>query len=292
MRSLVFLDANYPDGRVADASAPQLKVTDFGATRGDGIFETMLVRGGEVRKLDAHLARLAASADMLDLAIPESATWRRAIDTALALEATGEDHLPEELTVKLIATRGVEGEGAAPTCWVLVSPLPDATVASRGRPISVLLLDRGYDYELAERAPWLLLGAKTLSYAINMAALRYAKKFGADDVIFTSADGKILEGPTSTVLVARVVDGVKTLTTPLLESGVLPGTTQSAIFEGARAAGWELGYGPLTPSDLLDADGVWLASSVRLLAPINRIDEQDIPVNDDLTAELAGFLER
>ncbi len=147
-------------------------------------------------------------------------------------------------------------------------------------------------------APWLLLGAKTLSYAVNIAALRYAHRQGADDVIFTSADGRVLEGPTSTVLLAHLetsddgAGGVRTirrLITPQLDSGILPGTSQGALFTAAKAAGWELGYGPLEPKDLLDADAVWLISSIRLLAPVNHIDGQEIGTPElrrQLTAEL------
>ena len=50
--------------------------------------------------------------------------------------------------------------------------------------------------------PWLLAGAKTLSYAVNMAALRHAERHGAGDVIFVSSDGYVLEGPRSTVVIA------------------------------------------------------------------------------------------
>ena len=93
------------------------------------------------------------------------------------------------------------------------------------------------------------MGAKTLSYAVNMAALRHARKQGADDVIFLSSDGRVLEGPTSTVLLAHVEESgdgttVKRLITPQLDSGILPGTSQGALFHAAKAAGWELGYGP------------------------------------------------
>ena len=62
---LVFLDPDFPDGRVADASKPQLLVTDLGVTRGDGVFETMLAVGGEVRKMQAHLDRLGVTAQVL-----------------------------------------------------------------------------------------------------------------------------------------------------------------------------------------------------------------------------------
>lgn len=297
---LVFLDPSCPDGRLADAATPQLMITDQGATRGDGIFETMLAVDGPVRKMQAHLDRLAGSAEALDLEIPDQEAWRRAIDTALAEHRSkypATDPTGDERVVKLIVTRGVEGADS-PTAWVQVSPAGSLGRRQRETGLDVILLDRGYDSEVGERAPWLLLGAKTLSYAVNMAALRHARKQGADDVIFVSSDGRVLEGPTSTVLLAHVEksdDGtqLKRLVTPQLDSGILPGTSQGALFGAAKAAGWELGYGPLEPRDLLDADAVWLISSVRLLAPVNRIDGQEIgtpAVQKELTAELNALL--
>lgn len=301
---LVFLDPAFDGGRVADASQPQLMATDLGATRGDGVFESLLAVGGRPRKIQAHLTRLAGSARLLELDIPAEDAWRRAVETAIrefrgqepaAAATVGTEQ--DEVVVKLIVTRGPEG-AAAPTCWVQASAPAAAGRRQRETGIDVILLDRGYDSEVGERAPWLLLGAKTLSYAVNMAALRYAHRQGADDVIFTSADGRVLEGPTSTVLLAHLetlddgAGGVRTirrLITPQLDSGILPGTSQGALFTAAKAAGWELGYGPLEPKDLLDADAVWLISSIRLLAPVNHIDGQEIGTPElrrQLTAEL------
>ncbi|SDL58572.1 aminodeoxychorismate lyase [Arthrobacter sp. ok362] len=299
---LVFLDPAFDGGRVADATQPQLMATDLGATRGDGVFESLLAVGGRPRKIQAHLTRLAGSARLLELDIPAEDAWRRAVDTAIgefrrqdpAAAATGGT---DEVVVKLLVTRGPEGAAAA-TCWVQASAPAAAGRRQRETGIDVILLDRGYDSEVGERAPWLLLGAKTLSYAVNMAALRYAHRHGAADVIFTSADGRVLEGPTSTVLLAHLetaddgAGGVRTirrLITPQLDSGILPGTSQGALFTAAKAAGWELGYGPLEPKDLLDADAVWLISSIRLLAPVNHIDGQEIGTPElrrQLTAEL------
>lgn len=286
MSSLVFLDPAYPAGRLADISAAHLPVTLQGVNRGDGVFESMLYTQQTVRKIEAHLARLAVSAETSDLVIPDAVSWRSAVDTAIAdFDASGG---AEEAVVKLVAMRGEHDEDPS-VCWVTVSPAPSLGKAQRETGVDVLLLDRGYDSKLAERAPWLMMGAKTLSYAVNMAALRYARKHGAQEVIFTSADGVLLEAPTATVLLAQRDGDTKRLLTPMLETGILPGTTQSAIFEAAKQDGWELGYGPLRPEDLYQADGVWLVSSIRLLTPVRTLDAKPIRMDAELHEQLSAL---
>lgn len=320
MTTLVFLDPAHPAGRLVDADVPAIVATDQGLTRGDGIFESLLAVNGVPRKLTAHLERLAGSAKAMDLHIPDAGAWQAAIAHAIsawrgshtagqaaddaghgaggaaARQAEAGQHEPQQCTVRLTATRGPEGATTA-TAWVAVSAVSPALAEQRKNGLAVLLLERGYDSDAAARAPWLLLGAKTLSYAVNMAALRHARSQGADDVIFTSRDGLVLEGPTSSVLLAHVSDDsgvpVKRLITPHLDTGILPGTTQGALFAAARDAGWELGYGPVTPGDLLDADAAWLISSIRLLAPVNTVDGQEIgtpEIRRALTRELSQLL--
>lgn len=118
--------------------------------------------------------------------------------------------------------------------------------------------------------PWLLAGAKTLSYAVNMAALRHAERHGAGDVVFVSTDGFVLEGPRSTVVIATTgSDGRTCLLTPPPWYPILRGTTQQALFEVARNSGYDCDYQALRPADLVAAQGVWLVSSITLAARVH-----------------------
>lgn len=59
---------------LAAAGSPLLHADDLAALRGDGVFETLLVRDGAACLLDAHLARLARSAELMDLPAPNLTT--------------------------------------------------------------------------------------------------------------------------------------------------------------------------------------------------------------------------
>src|SRR5699024_887410 len=147
--------------------------------------------------IDDHLARLARSAEAMDLPEPDLDLWRRAIEAAVAA------HDPcDEIVVRFVISRGVEATGTL-TAWALASAAPQHTLDERSTGIDVVPRGRGFHTDVASRAPWLLMGAKTLSYAVNMAGTRYAKSHGADEVVFVSSDGAILEAPTSTVVLVR-----------------------------------------------------------------------------------------
>ena len=173
------------------------------------------------------------------------------------------------------------------SAYVTVAALPPHIAAARTDGLSALVLDLGISAHGADQRPWLLAGAKTLSYAVNMAALRYAAGRGADDVIFVSTEGQVLEGPRSTVIIAvDGDDGRPCLLTPPPWYPILRGTTQRALFEAARNAGYDCDYRALTATDLLDARGVWLVSSVTLAARVHTLDGRALS-----PAPLAGAVE-
>ena len=115
--------------------------------------------------LDEHLARLERSAALMGLMLPTAGVWHRGVDAAVRAWQGG-----PEMAVRLVLARGAEHDQII--SYVLADPVSPTVMTQRRNGASALSLDRGIDYHLAGRAPWLLTGAKTLSYAVNMAALR------------------------------------------------------------------------------------------------------------------------
>ncbi|TCL87755.1 4-amino-4-deoxychorismate lyase [Curtobacterium sp. PhB142] len=256
-----------------------LQVQDLGITRGDGVFETITVVDGRPQALEAHLDRFGRSAAMLDLPAPDPDAWRQAIEAVCArLDPV------REAFAKTVLTRGVEGTDR-PTGWVYAAPSVDST-AARTEGISVVVLDRGYRHDVERTSPWLLQGAKTLSYAVNMAALREAARRGADDALFVSSDGYVLEGTRANLLL-KVGDR---LVTPRTDIGILAGTTQADVFRFAEQEGIETAYELVTLADLHAADALWLVSSVRQAAPIRSVNGDARAIDADLTDRINEFL--
>ncbi|PZO97260.1 MAG: aminodeoxychorismate lyase, partial [Corynebacterium urealyticum] len=202
---------------------------DAAVTRGDGIFESLLVRNGKAANLERHAERFAQSARALDLPEPPLHKWREATELAIADFFAGSEAdagAQAEAKCTWTYTRGRAATGV-PTAWVAVQEIPADVVAQRKSGVKVMSTPRLW--QVAEELP-----AKTLNYAATMATLRLARERGFEDVIFTDPKtGQVLEGATSTVV---AVKGSK-LRTPA-GKGILPGTTQAALFEYAAEQGF------------------------------------------------------
>lgn len=277
--------------RQQNPNLPMVFWDDAAVTRGDGVFETLLIREGKAGNLRRHAERFQASAKLLGLPEPIIASWEKA--TNMAIESWYEHPNAGDASCTWTLSRGRSTTGLA-SGWLTVNAVPAEKLREREQGVEVMTSPRGYTIDttlpgikdatrgevdqLAEpTAPWLTIGAKTLSYAANMAAVRWAKSNGFDDVIFTDGE-RVLEGATSTVVSFK---GDK-LRTPTPGGEVLPGTTQAALFAYASEQGWRCKTKKdLTVADLLGADSVWLVSSVRVAARVTRLDKHKLPRPDN-----------
>jgi len=251
------------DGEIRDSEQLMIPVTDEGLLRGDGVFEVLRLYGGRPFALDEHLERIARSA--AGIRLPADLDALRA-EIAALLEQAGE----VDSLLRVVLTRG--GRRIA-----IVEPLPPYPETARVRTIAF--------------APSRILdGLKTVSYAANMLAVRLAKEQGFDESLFVTPHGRVLEGTTWTLFYVRGGE----LLTPPLEERILQSITRRHVLEAAGGS-----ERVTTLDELLGAEEAFIASTVREVLPIARIDDTDLPqapgpvtqaARDALRARIAASL--
>jgi 4-amino-4-deoxychorismate lyase len=261
---------------------PALDPLDLALVRGEAVFEAMKVYGGRPFQLDAHLARLAASARAIELPLPEGLEAL----AARAVAAAGRG----EAILRLICTKGPEGSGGGPAAFAICTDIPASFEEDRRRGLRLVLLTTATDPLLRAASPWLLAGVKTISYATNMAAQRAARAAGADDAVLVGLGGELLEAPTASLWWRSG----QTLHTPSLELGILAGITRAVLRELAPTLGLKVLEGVFTAEDLAAADEAFLSSSTRELMPVIEVDGAPIATGHPgpTTAALQAALRR
>ena len=219
---------------------------------GEGVFETLHLRPDGPWLLAAHLDRLARSAALLGIPLPPR-DGLTGLATRAARTWTG-----GEGALRLIVTPA--------TCYATVDAVPAAARRERRTGIRLITADSG----IASRPPWSLAAAKTLSYAENLAARRWAHSQGADDVLWLRADGHALEAPTASLI---WLTGDTLCTVPPQQTGILPGTTAAHLLSRAPELGLRAEERMITAADLPTTDAIWLASSLRGLAEARTLND-------------------
>jgi 4-amino-4-deoxychorismate lyase len=250
---------------VVDPSQPWLHADDAGVLRGRAAFETMRVYAGRPFRLDAHLQRLAGSADVLGLPAPEPARLG-----PLAVEAVSAAATPD-CVLRVVWTGGREHDEQG-VGFALVTALPGGLEETRTRGVRLATLQLAIGAHARRSSPWLLPGVKSTSYAVNMAAVREANRRGADDALFLSAEDFLLEGPTSNVW---FVQG-HVVCTPSLDLGILAGVTRDTLLAAARDRGLQVVEDAFAVDRLRGAAEVFTSSSVREVMPVVAVDDAQV----------------
>lgn len=241
------------DGIPFDDREAAISVFDHGLLRGDGCFEALRSYGGRPFAVDEHLDRLHNSAQLLGIELPS----RTALASWIAAVATDGG----DCTVRIVVTRGGLEPFTPSRVIVLWEPIPDMPDVYSVLPVAAPWHPGGSKSELT--------GAKTLSYAQNMAAGRAAREAGFDDALLIGASGDVLEGPTYSVV--WVTDSV--METPSLDLGILSSITRQKVLQEATRAGIAVREGHFDLSRIQQADEVMVLSSVKEVRPVGRVGE-------------------
>ncbi len=246
------------DGVIVPAAQATISVLDRGLLLGDGCFEVLRTWGGVPVDLEAHLDRLLDTAAYLALQGVERAALTAAVARALAAGAGG--GAPEH-RIRIVVTRG-PGSLAAPLASlgpgrtiVIVEPLgPQPTRLSLAT-VDAPVLGRGH-------------GRKTLAYLDHVLARELARAAGADEALRLDADGGVAEGATCNVFAVRAGEVV----TPATEAGILPGIVRARVLDVCDFLALPTRVGPLAPRELVEADEVFVTSSLRGVVAVSCLD--------------------
>jgi branched-chain amino acid aminotransferase len=238
------------DGTITPTGDATIPLADDGLYRGDGVFEVIRLYKGRPYALGEHLDRLERSAATIELPVEREPLER---EIAALLEEFGDG----DAQLRLVVTRG--GRRIAAT-----EELPD-----KGETVALATV--------AYSPTIILTGVKSLSYGANMHATRLGQARGGDEALLVRPDGTVLEAPTSTIFWAAEGGGLRT---PALESGILDSITRRRIVEALEV---EEGIYPL--DDLMGAAEAFLASTVREVQPVTKVDETELTPGGPRTKE-------
>jgi 4-amino-4-deoxychorismate lyase len=263
---------------VDGARAETVPTDDRGLHYGDGLFETVLVRGGRPRFLELHLARLSSGCARLAIPFQAESAVRAEIAASCA-------HAPPLAVLKIIVTRGsATRRGYAPdgetprrvVCLYESAPLPAELRAG---------VDLVFATGSMSEHPG-LAGLKHLSRLENVWAAGEARAVGAFDAVMRTAAGQLVSGAMSNLFVVRS----GRVQTPRVDRAGVAGVLRQVVLRECPALGIAASEQTLGMADLVSADEVFVTNARIGVVPVRRVGEHACRMGS-MTSRLAGHLE-
>ena len=245
-------------------SQAKVAATDLAYLYGSGLYETLRTYHCRPFALREHFLRLQGGASRAFFPnLPVD-------DMADALKALAAMRAPRESYLRLAVSPGAQFPGTpwapgGPAAWTAYGgPLP---------PYNSAVHERGVRCVLSSRPRWNPAGfipaVKFASNAEIRMAKREAEEAGAYEALLLNPAGFLAEGSSSNIFLVKD----KKVITPDLASGILDGVARSLILKLASQARLVAEERPVLPSELYEADELFLASTLKEVVPVVKIGD-------------------
>ena len=259
--------------------APYVDPHDRGLQYGDGVFETIAVRGGTPELWDSHLERLMAGCRALDIPSPDPERLSEEVERVTASQT--------QCVVKLLITRGTGGRGyrkpdePKPTRLVMSSPFPDypSDWSESGVAVRICRTPLGLNPALA--------GHKHLNRLEQVIARNEWQGTEIAEGLMRDTEGFVVEGTMSNLFLVRG----DMLVTPRLDRCGVAGVMRKKVLEVAKSLNIPAREERVTVKALQQAEGAFLTNSLLRLWPIRHLEERNCP-QPAITVRIKQALER
>ena len=209
---------NFVNGVWQPASKSTVSLYDAGFLLGDGLFETIRFQNGRLFQPEKHLKRLHSGLNIIQIELDKSNT-----ELISCLEEMVIRNDIRSGLLRLMITRGkIEGTPwnftGIPNVYITIRPLTEEPK----KPVKVVFYPEE-KYPIIRFNP----AIKSLNYIGNMLAKKNAEKEGAFEPVFFNRDGYVTECAIRNIFFIQD----KTLMTPGIDLGVLPGVMRETIME-------------------------------------------------------------
>ena len=255
----------YLNGSLIPRSQAKVSALDYGFLYGFGLFETMRAYEGQVFRLESHLSRLVRSAELLGLPV-------RVPELKDAVRDTIKANRLSDARIRITISTG---EGEMPPDPATCQKPTVLVLAERYQPYPEEVYQRGFRAVISSirrnsQSP--LSRIKSANYLESILARQQARETGVDEAVCLNDKGLLAEASMSNIFL--VSDGI--LRTPGEESGILPGITRGVILELALKLGIKALEEDIRPSELFQAQEVFLTNSLIEVMPLTEIEGKPI----------------
>lgn len=260
----------YLNGRIVSLSDVSVSLFDTGFVLGTTIAEQVRTFGGNVFRLEDHLARLAVSLEIVQISISESADRLSAIGHELVAHNRVLLEQGDDLGVAILVTPGDGAlKDAGPTVILHTYPLPFRLWHEK--------YERGQTLAIppTRQVPGVCWPSalKCRSRMHYYLADREAEAMEPGSrALLLDTEGHVTEASTANVLIVRSEEG---LVSPPHDK-VLPGISLAKAVELAQQMGVGLVERDLTPEDVYTADEVFLTSTPLCILPVVSLNGRQI----------------
>lgn len=266
-------------------SEAKISIESPGFLFGDGIFETMKSYGGKIYEFNLHLERLISSMKTLKYVLKQKESLKQVIKKSIEKLLKANNLSDCKANIKIIVCRGkytkkLDIESTGDFDLIIMASLLKSInkyFYENGATVISSSIRRTSEENFIYRH-------KLINYFENILAKNEADSLEAQEAVFLTYNGYVLEGATSNFFI--VVNN--NVITPPLTQNILPGITRKVVIDLCKKNSIKITERIIMYNEIADSDEIFLTNSILEILPVKKFDNFEI--KNDVPGEITEKL--